>query len=568
MELGLSGLASGMDWHSLVDQLTELERSPQTRMRTEQSKLQQISNAYGSIKTQLSVLQARLEKLEDEDLYDSRNVTVTDSAVASATSQPATPLGTYTFNFTQLASAANLRGTSDIGAALSATNDVSGVVLGDAPFSSALTAGSFTVNGQRITVETTDTLQNLFDDISTATGGTVTASYDAATDKITLSSTSEIVLGSSADTSNFLQVARLYNNGTGTVASSSKLGSIQPAAPLEDGNFATPLSDGGSGAGEFRINGVSIAFSATSDSLQNVIQRINSSQAGVTASYDLINDRLVLTNKKTGDVGVSLEDVTGNFLTATGLTGGTLERGQNLLYTVNGGGQLVSQSNTVTSESSGIAGLSVTALAENSTDVTVAADTTSIRTAINDFVTEYNRLQSMIDTQTASSTDAKGKVTAGVLANENDADTIARQLRSLANGEVGASISTLKRLEAIGIASNGNDNSISISDSEALDEALATNLGAVKSLFSHSTTGLAVRLNDFIEATIGEDGSLITHQETLTEQIAKIDTQVIDQERYVQTVRTQLLNSFLAMEQAQQKSNQQLQFLQSRFGSG
>jgi len=35
-----------------------------------------------------------------------------------------------------------------------------------------------------------------------------------------------------------------------------------------------------------------------------------------------------------------LEDVTGNFLTATGLNGGSLARGKNCLYTINGGGQL------------------------------------------------------------------------------------------------------------------------------------------------------------------------------------------------------------------------------------
>ena len=38
-----------------------------------------------------------------------------------------------------------------------------------------------------------------------------------------------------------------------------------------------------------------------------------------------------------GDIGISVEDVTGNFAAATGLTGGTVERGKNLLYTVNGG---------------------------------------------------------------------------------------------------------------------------------------------------------------------------------------------------------------------------------------
>ncbi len=52
-------------------------------------------------------------------------------------------------------------------------------------------------------------------------------------------------------------------------------------------------------------------------------------------------------------------------------------------------------------------GLSVTALAEGAATVSVSTDTAKIKTAINDFLTEYNKTQSGIDTQTASTTDAR-----------------------------------------------------------------------------------------------------------------------------------------------------------------
>jgi flagellar hook-associated protein 2 len=283
----------------------------------------------------------------------------------------------------------------------------------------------------------------------------------------------------------------------------------------------------------------------------------------------VLNDRVVLSNKSTGDLGVSLSDVTGNFLAATGLLSGSLERGKNLTYTINGGDPLVSQSNTITQESSGIPGLSVVALKQGeSAAITVSADTAGVRNAINGFISEYNRLQSMIGTQTASSTDAQGKVTAGILANESDADTIARRLRVIAGGTAGSTESSIRRLESIGITANGNDDTITVSDTEAFESAITENLSAVKDLFTNSTSGIATLLDSYIESTIGDDGWLLKHQDNLTNQIADIDTQVIDQERYVQAVRTQLTNSFLAMEQAQQKSNQQLQFLSARFGSG
>ena len=171
---------------------------------------------------------------------------------------------------------------------------------------------------------------------------------------------SEVILGSAADTSNFLQVAQLYNNGTDSVTSASALGRVNTTVNLSDSDLATAITDGGSGQGEFTINGVAISYDASSDSIQNVLDRINSSTAGVTATYDTLNNRFTLTNNSTGDVGISMQDVTGNFLAATGLSSGTLTHGQNLLYTLNGGTQslVTSQSNTITQSSSGITGLS------------------------------------------------------------------------------------------------------------------------------------------------------------------------------------------------------------------
>jgi flagellar hook-associated protein 2 len=242
-----------------------------------------------------------------------------------------------------------------------------------------VTAGTFTVGGKQITLATSDSLQQVFDKISTATGGGVTGSYDAATDKISFSSSSAIVLGSATDTSNFLQIAKLYNNGTANISSNSPLGAAPLSNTLASSNLQTSITDGGNGVGEFKINGVSITFNATTDSMSDTLARINNSAAGVTASYDSASDRFTLTNKTTGDIGVALEDVTGNFLAATKLSSGTLQRGNNLLYSINGGGQLISQSNTISEATSGLAGLTVTALAEKIHDRDIASDSVKLK---------------------------------------------------------------------------------------------------------------------------------------------------------------------------------------------
>jgi flagellar hook-associated protein 2 len=566
VDLSLSGLASGFDWKSFIDQIITVERTPETRLQAQQSTLNQKNTAYGNIKTALDALQSQINALNDPTLFDSRTGQSSDSTAATANAASGAALGTYTFNILQLATASKITGSSNVGGPLSQTNDVSSLILSSAGFPVPVSAGTFTVNGKQITIAASDTLQQVFDKIAAATNNQVTAAYDAGTDRITLSSGSEIVLGSATDTSNFLQAARLSNNGSGTITSALALGSLRTTVTLNSAGFNTPISDGGSGAGEFKINGVSIAFNAGVDSVSNVIARINNSSAGVTASYDALNDRFVLASKSAGDMGISMEDVTGNFLAATGLSTGTLAHGKDLIYTLNGGDPITSQSNTITESTSGIAGLSVTALRENSSlTVTVGSDNDKIKTAVQDFIDAYNKVQSLIDSQTASSTDSQGVVTAGILADEGDADQIASTLRSSVYSTLTGLTGTLKNLADLGIVTNGNDNTLSLSDPAQLDNALANNLESVKEFFTDPTNGLAAKVTNYLTSTVGDDGSLVAHQNNLTSQSSAIDQQIADMERLVQADKDRMTASFVAMEEAQSRINQQLQYLMRQF---
>ncbi len=567
IDLSLSGLASGFDWKTLVDQLADVERAPQARLLNEQDLLQQRNNAYGSIKTELGILQSRVDTLKDATFFDSRTVQSSDSKIATATVSNGTGNGAYLLNIIQLATAAKRTGTGNAGNALSATADVSALTLADAGFATAVSAGTFSVNGKQVTIATTDTLQQVFDKLTTATNNEVTAAYDPVQDRITLSSSGEILLGSATDTSNFLQTAKLFNNGTGSITSGAALGGVRLNTSLAASNLATAVTDGGSGAGEFKLNGVAISYNASTDSVAAILTRINNSSAGVIAGYDSINDRFVLTSKAAGDMNIAMEDVTGNFLAATGLSAGTLTRGNNLLYTVNGGDQLVSQSNTITEASSGIAGLSVTALAEGETTISVATDAAKIKSAINDFLSAYNRVQSVIDTQTASSTDAKGVVTAGVLASDGDASDIATTLRRTVFSQLTGLTGVLDHLADLGISTSGDNNNLTLTDESALDDALTDNLESIKQLFTDDTKGVAVSLVAYLDRTIGEDGTLVAKQDGLTKQASDIDTQIADLEKIVQADRARMTAQFVAMETAQQRINQQLQYLVQTFGS-
>ena len=161
----------------------------------------------------------------------------------------------------------------------------------------------------------------------------------------------------------------------------------------------------------------------------------------------------------------------------------------------------------------------MTALDEGTVTVTIGSDTEKIKTAVNDFLTEYNKTQSLIDTATASSTDAQGKVTAGILAGKGDADEIAGKLRSLAYNPVTGLSTSLTQLGSLGIDSNGTDNSLTLADADKLTAALTTNLEAVKQLFTDPTNGIAVRLADYADKTAGDTGHAAVQTRQLDETI-------------------------------------------------
>jgi len=565
----ITGLASGLDWSTVIQELANAERTPETQWQATQATLTQQNTAFGTISSYLNNLKSAVTALQSSTLYGATTVSTSDATTGTATTASGAVPGSYSFDITQLATAASIAGTGNISQKLVPDGIPADVTVGTAGFTTPVTEGTFTINGAQVTLSATDSLQNVFDNIAKVTNNTVTATYNSA-DGITLTSTSAITLGSAADTSNFLQVAQLYNNSTGLVSSTGALGRAKLNSSLAEAGLTTPITDGGAGAGALTINGVTINYNATTDSVTDVMNRINSSTAGVTVRYDTLNNRFLLANNTTGSVGISLKDNTGNFLGATGLLTGATTSGKNLLYTVNGGAQqLQSQSNTITPDSSTIPGLSLTALATGSVTATVASDTSGITSALQTFVTDYNNVQSYITTQSATSTDSSGNIVPGLLTGDLTANEIAQNLRSASLSQVSASglTSAMSEVADVGITSNGQTNTITL-NTAALATALTNNLSQVQKFFTDTTSGWGVGLTNYLATANGANGSIQAHEASLTAQNQAINTQITNLETKITSDSANWTTEFSNMEAAESKTNQELTFLSQSVTSG
>jgi flagellar hook-associated protein 2 len=564
----ISGLLSNQafDWKSVVDQLVAADGIPIKSLQQQQTTNTDKMSALTDIKTALQDLQDSVQAIRANSPFQNRTVSSDDATSTwKATSTAGAAVGTYKFDVTQLATATKLTGGSNVGASLNASSDVSALTLSTMRTASAVTAGTFTVNGKQVTIATSDTLGQVFQKISDATGAEVTASYDPTSDTVQLSDTSGAVsLGAANDTSNFLQVMKLGNNGTGTVTSSGTLGVLKTTATIASAGLqTTPTAVDTSGNGSFLINNVEIDYNINTDSIGGIINKINQSTAGVTATYDAVNDRVTLVNKKTGDLGITLSEDAGGLLGALGLTGGgaSTTAGKNAIFTINDGDPITSATNTLDASVHGITGLSVTVNSQTTQTLDISSDTSSMQTSIQDVLDKFNAVQDLIEEKTKITT-GSGSVTTSVLSGNHEVESWATSLQRLAFESVSGITGSVDHLDDLGIDFDGTTGHLVIKDSGKLNNALTNSPDDVQSFFLNGDTGFVAKMYDSLtnlkSADNTQQDSLSSANNDLTDQINTLQTRL-------DTERETLTNAFIAMLDAQSAAQSQNQALTNAF---
>jgi flagellar hook-associated protein 2 len=548
MGVTISGTYSGLNVSSIISTLIAADSVPITNLQTKDTSLTNQNTALSALSTSLGQVSLALQNLGAPGLFNTQTATSSNTAVGSATvSTNATP-GTTDINVTQLASTTVLRSGNASGSfsdtkltAPPATSENIDSVLNE----TSVAGQTFSINGTQITLSDSDTLQNVLDQINSSVSG-VTASYDSSTGKISLSSTSPIVLGSGSDTSDFLQQAELFNNGTGSVTSSVGLGRINADADLSTAGLRTTPT-----TGTFTVNGVSITYSA-GETLNDIMNAINQSGAGVSVTYDSYEDQLVLSATSRGPQSITVADGTSNLASALRLTTSDSETslGNPTLFTINGSSTVrQSDSNILTASQMGLTGVNFTATATGDTQLTVAPDVTTIGNAINAFVSAYNSAQSLIATDTY--VDPTGTNPNGPLADDTNLTFLASELRSITNDST-STTGAVRMLSDLGVDTNATDNTITNVDTTDLQNALTNNLSDVQSLFNDPTTGLTNTVQSVLSVYNDSlNGVIVNEQTDNSNQITYNESQISTLQEQITAQQTALENEFALLDQAE-----------------
>lgn len=532
------GLITGLDTNNLIAQLVAIDRQPITRVRQRITALETQRTAVRDLRSQLLTLRNRVQDFRLNNIFNAFNSSSSTPEVLTSTVTSSNPVvGAFAVNVSKLASATTAQSSARMGAAINPA-----VALNSAGITTPIEGGTFTINGVQFTVDpATDSLDDVLADINGSAAG-VTATYNAGTDTVTFANsgvadTNLINFGADDDDSNFLeaiaitQATQFTGGGGSTEATSTRnLGAIEASEALNAISFA----NGAVTAGTFSINGISFAVDPSTESLTDIIARINSSDARVSASYDGTTDSIRFVSQTLGSRTIRFGAVgdTSNFLSITNLTAATQSAGDDAEFTINGGATQTRNTNEI---SDAITGVTINLLSTGTSTVTVNSDTDAVVEKIQEFVTEFNTATARIRELTSNT---------GTLRGDGGIRSIESFLRDKIFSQV-SGVGNFDSLLAIGISTGGDFDAstggVLEVDADKLREALADNRQNVKDLFANTNeNGIgdllfsylddATKATGFLNARAKSNGTFDQQIQSLNDQIARMEDRVLQRE--------------------------------------
>jgi len=315
----------------------------------------------------------------------------------------------------------------------------------------------------------------------------------------------------------------------------------------------------------------SITIDPSNNSLTGIRDAINASDMGVTAS--IVNDgsgtpyRLVLLSKETGEASSMRISVTGDAALKSLLANdpaGTQNlqqtlAAQNAKLNVNGIA-VTSATNTV---KEAIQGTTLTLVATGTTSLSMKANTSSVKTAINDFVKAYNSLQTTADSLSSYDADTQ---TGAALSGDSTLRNLLNRVRQVLTTPQASGTNEVKVLNEIGVSFQ-KDGTLLV-DSTKLDKALDTNLAGVSKLFasgSGSTSGYGKQLDSLVDSLTTTGGSLKVASDGVTETIKDLDKQYDAMQARVDATMARYKAQFTQLDVMMSSMNSTLTYLKSQF---
>ncbi|MBU8908701.1 flagellar filament capping protein FliD [Desertibacillus haloalkaliphilus] len=594
----IGGLATGMDTQQIIDDLMRAERMPLDKLTQQRQTLEWKRDDYREMN--------RLLKKFDDFIFNNmfmrstfmpKTVMSSDTSKVSATATASAGGTSYTI-------------TSVDRLATSASNISEAAISAD---ENNKIDPSKSIWSQRDKFQNQITWQQdtQQDEINVSRDGNTFRLSKGAIDSTTLSTNDVIsvtkpgVDGEPGEVANYNITYDRENIGDNEVFVNIDTGElIFGGDPLEKGSTIEANYDYNYlelGITDFEGEVVDFTFDGT-QSLNQMLNRINNSSADVSAFYDEHNDKVVLNRTEAG-VGASIEFVGENnfFRDVLNFDEVNENEGQNAKFTINGL-ETERSSNTFTID--GVTFTLKDTFENGSVTLNAVNETDKVVDSITEFVNQYNELILAINEKTREprhrdyhplSEEEKRamsdrevelweeKAQSGLLRNDpllrNGLNQFRMDVYNTVSGEgINGDFNLLSKI-GISPSSDYRQNGMLEIDENKLRSALEEDPDSVYQLFmangnENSEKGIARRLRSTISSTIrsvesraGND-SRGNHQFTIGREINSVEDRISNFERRLQQIEERYWNQFTAMERAMQRANAQADQLFSFMGNG
>jgi flagellar hook-associated protein 2 len=489
MGISSTGLASGINFDQLIQQVQDSQRRPVVLLQTRQATYQKEISAVLNVSTKLSTLLAVASSVNNPANFNTNSVsagtTSSGATLLSATANSTATTGTYAVSVKQLAKASKLAAAGFV------DQNTTAVASADGTFKFKVGNSGTEYSA---TVSSSTTLQALRDAIN-ATGGTVTAtiindgtgsnpyrlilaakdggasnSITITNNNTTLDFTNKKVEAAYAFTGNSFTGTVASNAGNNYTGSTNKTFLMQAVTPGTPG--------GGVATYKYSIDG-GLTYLGFGGAAYSATAGVGTAGAAILAP----SGATAIDGNATASEGVTIAFGTGSALVAgdrfsVDVFAPTFQAGQDAVVVVDGT-TYTKSSNIVTDIIQGVTLNLQQADTTNGVMVSVSSDATAAVGKIKNFVTAYNDFNTFLNGQLSYDTTSKQ---AGPLLGDPAIRAIQRQLKDIVSGQIPGLTTGKANLSQIGITSNSKTGALTVNEA-TLSSAISADPNGVRRLF-------------------------------------------------------------------------------------
>lgn len=520
----ISGLASGIDYETMIKDLMKVEKAPVDKLNQQKQIYQWQQEIFRDINTSLLSLKTEAFNMKLSSAYKIFNTSSSDTTVVTASGTSGAVGGTYKITVTQLAKTAEKKNTvtsPDLKSNAGITVfDMSGKDF-YITFEGVQKHISWNAAPDGAYADITALKDGLQQKVNDAFGSNQITVSIVDGDRIKFSAAnttykSNITLNDGT-TVNALADLHFDNYARSQISVDTQLKDLKFADYDGDGNATTldTLTFDTDNKLKFSINGKSFELNNT-DTLQTLFTTVNSDpDADVTMGYDTAKDIIYIRRKSSGaGKDITFTDGTGsNFSAAVGLGATTL--GQNAKFDFTDDNGLLTQNIEKASNSFTMAGLNISLLKEDpgvEKVITVSKDVNAVYDKIKAFVDKYNETIDKINTKLSEKKDYdyqpltdeqkqdmkdseielwEEKAKSGLVSGDSILQSVVRDLRYSMNNEVPGLNASYNQLREFGIKTGGyQDNGKLYIDETKLKQVISEHPDEVLNFFSYNPSDL------------------------------------------------------------------------------